>query len=252
MKLSRRAFALAAPALLLTASINPARAIDPENGTAVNTIIWKTAPGSHWDVLWLGDSITASVPYNELEVAPQQYRSLLPCGLPGNGIVGVNYLVTNALPSGDFLFRRVKPKLVGIMVGINDCLIANQASWLTPTAWVALYAQIVSAAFEAGAAVICETATLPENVPGVDAYVSTAQLQTYNAMVRGGAGSIHDQFYYNNVGRFAICDSQAALAGTGSYSQAGTTMDGVHLTPAIQAQRRQWWLNTIGSYLGGI
>lgn len=218
--------------------------------TAINTIIWKSAPGAKWDILWLGDSNTAGFAYDEIEIAPHQVRSVLTCGLPGNGVAGLAAMVSSLN-----LFAVTLPKLVGIMIGTNDCLIANQASWLTPAAWTALYAQIVTAAFAAGAAVVCETYVLPEAKPtqaAIDAYTSTARLQALNQMVRGGAGSIHDQFYYPNPTRFALCDSQTNLAGGGAYSPAGSTLDGIHLMPATQRQRRGWWENTIAGGIVGI
>lgn len=215
---------------------------DGDTQTAVNTIIWKSAPGSGWDCLWLGDSNTAACPYNELEIRPNQKRSLLTCGLPGNGVDGVLAMVQQL-----DLFKRTRPKLVGIMLGTNECLVANQGSWKTPAQFAYQYSQIVSMALAVGAAVICETCVLPERVPGVDSYISTTQLQYLNAAVRGGYGSIHDQFYYSNQDRFAICDSQASLAGGNSYSPPGSTIDGIHLTPDVQRQRRQWWVNTIAT-----
>lgn len=243
MSITRRS--LLGGAVAAAALATPARAqIDGDTQTAINTIVWKSAPGAQWDYLWLGDSNTAAFPYTELEIRPHQIRSVLTCGLPGNGVDGV----LNMVQSLD-LFNKTRPKLVGIMLGTNESLIQNVSTWKTPMQFAYQYSQIVAMALAAGAAVICETCVLPEQVSGIDAYISTTQLQAYNSIVRGGPGSVHDQFYFANPTRFAICESAGSLAGSGSYSAPGSTMDGIHLTPDLQRQRRQWWINTIESYL---
>lgn len=211
---------------------------DPDTENGINCIGWKTAPGAHWDVLWLGDSNVASVPYNALEVAPGRTLALLPCGLPGNGVVGLEYWLVEA----SSLFATVAPKVVGICIGTNDCVVANQASWLTVAAWATCYAKIITAALAHGASVVCETYPLPE--AGHEGYVSTPQLQAYNAAI---LTTLHDQFYYPTPTRFAICNSQGLFSpsGAGAVGTPGYTIDGVHLTPASQALRRGYWIQAL-------
>lgn len=211
-------------------------AFDGDTQTALNTIIWKTAPGSQWDILFVGDSRVAAFPYDELEVRPHQKRSLLTCGLPGNSVAGVQY----ALESLN-LFHKTKPRAVFIMVGFNDAIVQNREAWLTPRQWADAYSKIVSAAMAVGANVVCLTSFLPERVTGIDESVSVAQLQAYNQIVRG---AVCERFSANPA-KFAVLDAAGLLSGQSDYSPPGSMMDGVHPLPWVNAKMRQWMVDAL-------
>jgi hypothetical protein len=212
-----------------------------DDGNAINVIGYQLP--AKWDVIVLGDSNTAAMGNVVIEPWPRRHLSVLAAGLPGNGVVNVAYAAAmNNWIAGS------GAKVVIIYLGINDCVIANEASWLTPAAWAASYAGIVSAALAAGASVVCETYHLPGE--SIKSLVSTTQLQAYNAQVRT---TIHDTFYYDNLTRFAILDTEGSFRSVGSdgllYTAAQNLLDGEHLTPDTQRlYRKRWWEDTIGRF----
>lgn len=166
-----------------------------------NIINWTGAGGAQYDGLMLGDSNTSLIRDFTVEPWPKKPKRVMAAGLPGNGILNVAY----AASMNNWL-SLFKPKFVILYIGINDCLFANQASWLTPAAWAAAYQALAQSVINAGAVVVCAS----YHMPGVSAsgLISAALLALYNTQVRT---TVHDALYYANPGKFIYVEVSGSL-----------------------------------------